>query len=878
MCIPLAIVFVLFYHSLVKAQTILPDEVLISYQCYNKPLKQVLKDLTALSNVSIVYSENKIPANKPVFVKASKESLGDVLTVVLNEFELKYQIVGNQIVIVKTNLRNLDNYYTISGYIRDALSKEYLISATAYLSDYSSGTYTNEYGFFSMKLPRAQNRIHFSYLGYKSNAIEMYLSKDTVVEIFLVPEQMVLNEVLVTENNETFQTETPANQYVLPINKINKGNHLMGESDAFRYVSMLPGVSTGADGIGGLNVRGGSYDQNLILLDGIPLYNTGHALGIFSVFNSSSIKNVQLVKGAFPARYGGRLSSVLDVQTKDGNMEKTSGEVSMSLIALKAGIEGPIIKDKLSYHFSVRRTFLDVWVKELAGFIGQESGTESSANYYFYDLNGKINWRINKKNRIIFNVYNGKDKFVNSSAFNSENVKDNNNAELGWGNSLFSLRWSSQWSDKVFSKWTLYSTGYDVQSFKRYSFQQFRTNDTLQDFWAYLFDSSINEKGIKFEFDWIPSRPHYFKFGLGAFERSFSPGAINIDRFKNPELINKPVTLSDLRDRINFATGKFYEIQLYAEDEWNVNEFIGLQYGVHSSALFYGNSNNPYYSIQPRIAFMAKNEPLVFKLGISNMMQYVHLLSNSGLGLPTDIWVGSNQDLPPQTSWIFSSSLKYNINSGHHFGIELYYKRFRQLTGFKEGEPLDVSAGLNWEESIPEGKGEAYGFEVFYEKTSGKTNILASYTYSISNRLFPDLNVGNSFPFGFNRIHNFKCNIYRKLSEFSEFSVNWTYASGNYYSKPENIVLDINGKIVLFYPEKNNATFNPYHRLDIGFGFYNKFSWGKTKLFLGLYNAYNRRNFFYADVARNRLDPQKFEINQYSLLPLTPNISYTVSF
>ncbi|MBK8817919.1 MAG: TonB-dependent receptor [Saprospiraceae bacterium] len=878
MYIPLALVFLFFYQISVKAQTVLPDEVLVTYQCYNKPLKQVLKDLAALTNVSIVYSENKIPANKPVFVKASKESLGDVLTVVLNEVDLKYQIVGNQIVIVKTNLRNLDNYYTISGYIRDALSKEYLISATAFLSDYSSGTYTNEYGFFSMKLPRALNRVQFSYLGYKSNAIELYLSQDTIVEIFMVPEQMVLNEVLVSENNETFQTETPANQYILPINKINKGNHLMGESDAFRYISMLPGVSTGADGIGGLNIRGGSYDQNLILLDGIPLYNPGHALGIFSVFNASSIKNVQLVKGAFPARYGGRLSSVLDVQTKDGNMEKTSGEVSMSLIALKAGIEGPIIKNKLSYHLSFRRTFLDVWVKELAGFIGQESGTESSANYFFYDLNGKINWRINQKNRIILNAYNGKDKFVNSSAFSSENVRDNNNAELGWGNSLFSLRWSSQWSDKTFSKWTLYSTGYDVQSFKRYSFQQFQANDTLQDFWAYLFDSSINEKGVKFEIDWIPSTPHYFKFGVGAFERSFSPGTINVNRFDNPELVDAPVSLVFLRDKIRFAEGKFYEINAYAEDEWNFNEFMGFQFGVHSSALFWDDQKKPYFSVQPRLAFLAKNEPLVFKLGISNMMQYVHLLSNNGLGLPTDIWLGANKDLPPQTSWIFSSSLKYNINNSHHFGIEMYYKRFQDLTNFKEGEPVNINAEVNWEEFVPRGKGEAYGIEVFYEKTSGKTNILASYTYSISNRLFPDINVGNSFPFGFNRIHNFKCSVYRKLSEFSEFSVNWTYGSGNYYSKPENVILDINGKVVLLYPEKNNATFNPYHRLDIGFGFYNKFSWGKTKLFIGLYNAYNQRNFFYADVARNRRDPQKFEINQFSLLPLTPNISYTVSF
>jgi outer membrane receptor for ferrienterochelin and colicin len=333
-----------------------------------------------------------------------------------------------------------------------------------------------------------------------------------------------------------------------------------------------------------------------------------------------------------------------------------------------------------------------------------------------------------------------------------------------------------------------------------------------------------------------------------------------------------------LQDKISPASDGFSEWQMYVEDDWVVNEFINIQAGLHGSVLQFGNGSQPYVSVQPRFAFMASNDPLVFKLGVSNMMQYVHLLSNSGLGLPTDIWIGAGEELSPQTSWIYNASLTYKILKGSVVGLDMYYKNFRDLTHFNEGEPVEINETGSWVTKIPVGKGEAYGAEIYFEKSVGKTQILASYTFSVSNRLFNDLNVGRTFPFSFNRLHNFKCNVYRKLSDFAEFSLNWTYASGNFYSRPEDVIVDVDGKIVLVYPEKNNARFAPYHRLDIGFGFFNKFSWGKTRLFLGLYNVYNRRNYFYTDIVRNRRNPSVFEINNYSLLPLTPNISYTVTF
>lgn len=866
------------WQSMLWSQELLPDEVLITYSCYQKPLKLVLKDLAAISEVSIVYSENKIPGNSPVSCQAKNEKIGDILLVLLKPLGFQYQLIGNQLLIVKTHLEGLQNEYIISGYVRDTLSKEYLIGAAVYVHDFSRGTYTNEYGFFSLKLPRAQNRLLFSYLGYKPLALQWYMDADSIMDVFLKPEDLVLNEVLVKEPTRDYFLETPSNQRVVNMYTINKGNHLMGESDPFRFLTVLPNVQSGADGIGGLNVRGGSYDQNLVLLDGVPVYNSGHALGIFSIFNSSAIKNVTLIDGAIPARYAGRLSSVIDVQTKDGNMEKTSGEANLSLLSLKAGVEGPLIKNKLSYHISARRTFLDIWLNELARFIGQEAGTTAKAGYYFYDLNGKIHWRINQKNRLIFNLYRGGDDFNNSSLYETDLIRDFNESALQWGNAVYSARWSSQWNNNTFSKITAYSTNYQISSYKNYSFSQRFARDTLQDFWAYLYKSNLFEKGIKADIDWVMNPKHFFRLGAGYIFRGFQPGTLYADRLRTPDLVGQNLSIGVLEHMLLRNIKNFQETFVYVEDEWNINNYMTLHAGTHVSSLFWSENEKPYISVQPRIGLLMESEKFQVKLGLSNMYQYMHLLSNSGLGLPTDVWLGAGKNMQPQNAWIYTASSRYVTKNQTVAKIEVYYKKMNNLTQFKEGEPVDIQAGVAFEELIPKGKGEAYGVEASIEKNVGKTNFIFSYAYNISNRTFDNINLGNTYPFTYNRSHAVKAYVYRKLSDFSDFSLTWTFGTGNYYTRPENIIIDINGKVTLLYEEKNNAKFEPYHRLDTGFGFYNKFSWGKTRFFIGVYNLYNRRNFYYSDISRNKQNPDLLEINNYSLLPLTPNISYTVTF
>lgn len=290
------------------------------------------------------------------------------------------------------------------------------------------------------------------------------------------------------------------------------------------------------------------------------------------------------------------------------------------------------------------------------------------------------------------------------------------------------------------------------------------------------------------------------------------------------------------------------------------------------------NNNKNYSALQPRIALLADGDHLHFKLGASRMVQYMHLLTNNGLGFPSDVWLPVSDIIAPQKSWIFNTSFGYRYNSGLRFGMEVYFKTMEEISTNKEGIGLDIGQGTDWESEVPVGDGYAYGLESYVEKVLGKTLFSLNYTYSISDRRFADLNNGQKFPFGLNRDHSLKFSLTYRLSQFSEFLLNWSYMSGNYYSQPINATIDVNGKPVVIFPLKNNATFPHFHRLDVGFSFYNVYKWGRAKFFLGLYNAYNRNNPFYTELVRNKETDGKFEFRQLSLLPVLPTLSYSISF
>lgn len=725
-----------------------PDEKLISYTAVNKPLNIVLKDLAAISNVSLVYSESRIPAAKPITITAKNEKLGDVLHVILDDFKMTYQIVGNQLVLVKIAHEDVSGKIRLYGYVRDKISGEYLVGANVFLHDRSEGTATNDKGFFSFQVKKEVLRVHFSYLGYRSEIRDIQSFKDTLLYISLQPDGL-LNEIVILNDLLEEEHETAASQQNLHIDKIRSSNHLGGEPDLFRYLGSQAGVSGAAEGVGGLSIRGGSSDQNLVLLDGVPVYNTGHALGIFSVFNTNAIKSASLYRGSLPARYSGRLSSVIDVHTKDGNFNKMSGDATLSGIALKASLEGPIVRDRSSFIVSYRRTYMDPWIKLIIDSQNSASNKQGSASYFFSDFNAKLNFKLGKRTRFHIQTLHSGDQFSYFTKERQDVLRNENDRVLNWGNQLYSARLDHQAGKSIFSSTTAYRTVYSVDSYRNKLFETISNKDTLTFFQASVIDSRIIEDGIKQDFDWLLSPSHTVKLGANLLMRSFNPLITNVTEKSFKDTLLNP-TAGDVRGLHSNTLLKSDEINVFAEDMINLGAGVSLNVGLNYSGII--NSNSKMYgSVQPRVALLADGGNLHFKAGASRMQQYIHMLSNDELGFPSDIWLPSTDKLAPQSSWIFNSSFGYKTNTGYRFGMEVYYKAFENLSVFREGGNLQLNNEVDWESSIPLGNGYAYGFETFFEKVAGKTLFNINYTYSISDRRFADLNNGNKYPFSFNR-------------------------------------------------------------------------------------------------------------------------------
>lgn len=859
------------------AQT-LPDEVIIDYAAYNKPLKIVLRELSLKSGVNINFSENRIPANKKISISVKNETVGDILTVILRDAGYEYHIVGNQLVILKDLARGVESHLTISGYVRDQSSDEPLSFANVYLFDKTVGTQTNEDGFYSITLPRGTQRIYYSYIGYQQAIREIFLERDIEKDIHLRPD-VQLNEVLILEEVENREEETTSSEENLYVNQILSSSTLGGESDIIRLINMKPGVSTGADGLGGMNIRGGSADQNLVLLDGVPIYNPGHTLGLFSVFNSDVIKNAKLYKGNIPARFGGRLSAVLDVHTRVGNTKKTTGAVSLSTLAVKSFIEGPLGSNGSSYLVSARRTFLDPWIKSLTTFINNQPGQNGFSTYYFADLNAKVNLKINKKNTLQFSGFMANDRFNSElHRFSLDlDVEENDDSGIkwNWGNNMLSLSLKSQLSNKSFGTLRAHYTDFSFQSFDYNVYNRVVEQDSVHNYKAALFQSSIRDLSIGYDYDFLPNPKHRIRMGITGVQHTFLPGLSNVGVSDTLFGFNEIPYIEKVESLIDKPNIKGTELSGYIEDDIFFSYGTKLNIGLHTNYIITGEKN--YFSLQPRIALLTQANNLYFKIGVSRMSQYLHLLSSNAIGLPSDLWLPSTGDLAPENSWIFSADLGSKNKAGYQWGIETYFKKLDRISSFSEGVTGNISDGVNWEQNIPVGQGTSYGAEVYFNKIIGRTTWNLNYTISTSKHKFPDLNTGEEFPFRFDRRHNVKLGFFHKVSDNTEFLLNMTYATGNPISFPDNIVITENEELIPIYTEKNNTRLKAYYRMDFAFNFYSKLNWAKQKFSLGLYNAFDRRNEYYIDVVRSDVG-NRFDKKSYSILPIFPSISYSLYF
>jgi hypothetical protein len=772
---------------------------------------------------------------------------------------------------------------TISGYVRDQATGENLIGVAVVQPGTGQGTATNNYGFYSLTLPTAgldSVRLETHYVGYERRRWAMPATASAKHDFLLPAATNELTGVEVVGDRHADDhgpRSTRMGTINVPIAQIKSLPKFMGETDVLKVLQLLPGVQSGGEGTSGLYVRGGSPDQNLILLDGTPVYNASHLFGFFSVFNADALNNVELIKGGFPARYGGRLSSVLDISMKEGNAQALHGEGAIGLLASRLTLEGPIKKDVASFIMSARRTYLDVVAQPLIRWQLRQQQRAGSLGYYFYDLNAKLNWKVSPRDRLYLSAYRGYDNFYANLRDKEETATDyrRSNSQLGWGNLTGALRWNHVVNDRLFMNTHLTYSQYQFDigqgSERRYLDQGQATTSTS----ALNYLSNIQDLSLKTDFDYVPSPAHYIRFGGQLIRHAFRPGAV----VQNSQTDN--LATASASGTRTLGT----ESALYAEDDYLLSPRLKVNAGLRLSSFYVDNKLYP--SLEPRLAarYMLTSE-WALKGSYARTTQYIHLLTNSGIGLPTDLWVPTTAQVRPQVAHQVSLGVARTLHYGgeaFEFSFEAYYKPMQNLVEYREGASFLNTTDGDWQSQITSGRGWAYGGELFLQKKTGRTTGWLGYTLAWSNRQFADLNRGQIFPYKYDRRHDVSLVVIHHFSPTLTLSGTWVYGTGNattlgaarYQLGPNDTYSD--------YGDRNSYRMAAYHRFDLDLSKTKKKRWGEVVNSLSIYNVYSRNNPYYLYFEAAYVGPNGTVVNpatykQVSLFPIIPSVSKAFKF
>ena len=790
---------------------------------------------------------------------------------------------------------------TISGFISDQNSSETLLNGSVYDFKSGKGAVSNAYGFYSLSLPAGDVELRCSYVGYVTKTIQFHLEKDTTLNMKLLP-STELGTVTVyggSSRKEFGVLGAQMGAIEVPITQIKSIPALFGETDILKALQLLPGVQGGTEGSAGLYVRGGGPDENLLLLDGVPVYNVNHMGGFFSVFNADALKNVTLYKGNFPARFSSRLSSVVDIRMNDGNAKEIHGNLSVGVITSKFNLEGPLIKDRTTFNLSYRRTYGDLIIKPVLWYAAKKenSGNNYSAGYYFYDLNAKIAHKISDTDKLFLSLYSGDDA-INvdiKDEYSAEGQKSYNVTSMGmqWGNMISAFRWNHVINSKLFMNTTA--------SYTRYRFDMLVGNENKYKPAADSafvgtdmkigYRSGISDYAIRMDFDYSSLPGQDVKFGAGYMNHTFRPGV---------SIFNYSVTqgtTASIDTTIGDKNVSGHELNLYAEDNLSLGDFVKANVGLNYS--MFQVQGQWYQSLEPRLSMrLLLSDKLSFKAGYASMSQYIHLLSNSNLSLPTDLWVPVTKRIEPMDSKQYSAGLFYNLNDLVDLSLESYYKSMDNLIEYKDGAGF-MGSSTGWEDKVSMGRGWSYGVEFLAQKTIGRTTGWLAYTWSKSERKFDkpgqEINSGRVFPAKYDRRHNISFTMNHKFSERFDLSGTWVYYSGNTgtLALQQYKTVDIpdmdwqNVSTIDYISERNNYRLPAYHRMDIGFNWHKKKKHGVRTWNISLYNAYNQKNPFIVRQSYSKDYVYNPETNTYdsrkifvktSIFPIIPSISYSYKF
>jgi len=745
--------------------------------------------------------------------------------------------------------------HAISGYVKDVESGETLIGVTVMEKNLQEGTTTNAYGFYSLTLPAGEVELTYSYLGFDDTVEKTTLGSDLTLNIDLGTNAEQLTEVVVKANSAREQVRsTQMSVDRISMKEAKALPALFGEVDIIKTLQLKPGVSGGGEGTSGLIVRGGGPDQNLIVLDEAIVYNPSHLFGFFSTFNSDAVKDVQLFKGGFPAQYGGRLSSVIDVKLREGNRNKFAATGGIGLISSRLTLEGPTVKGKGSFIVSGRRTYADIFTRAINRSNADNPDANLIPDYFFYDLNAKLNYDLGEKDRIFLSGYFGRDAFLFED--------DNFNFKFDWGNITTTARWNHIYNPRLFSNMTFTFSDYDYlisNSFDAFNFE---------------IGSGIRDYNTKMDFYYEPNNKNSIKFGADWTFHEFNVGRLQLER----EGEETPIF-----DSSSDFTG--WEANAYISDDFEVNKKLKLNFGLRFSSFY---SDKFYYGFEPRFSARYIASPnLSVKASYTRMYQYIHLVSSSGASLPTDIWYPSNEVVKPQLSDQVALGASWAIGDNFLLTNELYYKWQQRQVDFKDGAELFINPNLN--DEFVFGRGYSYGNEIYLEKKNGKFTGWIGYTLSWTWREFDDINEGNRFPAAYDRRHDASLVLLYELNRKFTLTGAWVYNTGRATSLPEarfflqNIPGQSNSGIGTIFQERNSFRMNPYHRLDLGIVmkmFLNKPNF-EADLTLNTYNTYDRRNpyFIYFEVETDDNNiPTSIAGKQVSLFPILPSLTFNFKF
>ena len=775
---------------------------------------------------------------------------------------MKNILIG--ILLLFTTIVFGQNTVIISGNIKDADNGETLIGATLEIPKHQSGTTTNEYGFYSVSIPSSADSItlKYSYIGYKTIVKNVIANKNLVFNIKLEPAGQILNEVVIAANGlEEKNKSTEMSVATLNVKEAKLLPALFGEVDIIKTIQLKPGVNGGSEGSTGLFVRGGGADQNLIVLDEAIVYNAQHLFGFFSTFNSDALKDVKIFKGGFPSQYGGRLSSVIDVRLKEGNNQKFSGSGGVGLIASRLTLEGPIKKGKSSFIVSGRRTYVDIFTNAVNKANEGKTGATKIPGYYFYDLNTKVNFELGPNDRLFVSGYFGRDVF----SFTNKTF----NFNFNWGNSTGTARWNHVFNPKLFLNTTFTYSDYQYNISNKLTGFEFNTN------------SNIRDANLKLDFHNNINQNHNLRFGGNVTYHQFGVGRLKA---------------GSTDGKISFSAGQeFYgtELGTYISDEYQAASNLKINAGLRLSSFISGGTTSQI-GWEPRLALnYGLSDKISLKASYSRMYQYVHLISNSGLSLPTDIWYPSTAKVKPETSDQVAGGISWLLGKEWLITNEYYYKWLGNQIEYKDGAQLFANDNIENEFSF--GKGYAYGMEWELEKKEGKLTGWIGYTLAwVKKGGFPDIMQGRYFSPKYDRRHNLTIvGIYelnRRISltgafVFGSGDVGWLPSGRMTFQNTTGTQFD---PVVPVYGDRNTFRLPNYHRLDLGMVIRFWHKWGESDLTISVYNAYDRRNTYilylepeYKTVNQGGVNiqiPTRIAAKQISLFPILPSLTWNFKF